>query len=193
MKKLIALAFCMVLALFFMMKPASFQGKTLDPTLQSEFLKALEDHLKSSVNYYYPNSAKIIDDIYFQGNVMKVLKTDDPKTEENEEKIEEYSSNITVAFIELEQQRDSMFIFKKADFYYYDLDKKEVLTSSQVFSNPEVKTFFDTYKDDINKKLSLFSEILLLFIISFLITVPILIMVFHNKGRSSIINIYLQE
>ncbi|MBS4190727.1 hypothetical protein KHA94_11080 [Bacillus sp. FJAT-49705] len=193
MKKRTTLTFCIVLALFFMMKPASFQGKTIDPTIQSEFLKALEDHLKNSMNYYYPNSAKIIDDIYFQGNVMKILKTDDPATEENEEMIEEYSSNITVAFIELEQQRDSIFIFKKADFYYYDLDKKEFLTSSQVFSNPEVKTFFDAYKDDIHKKLSLFSEILLLFILSFIITVPILIMIFHNKGRSSVINIYLQE
>lgn len=165
----------------------------MDGKAESKFSKALEEQLRNSEHYYHHDSARLVDGLSFQGTVIKILKTDDPETEENEEAIEEYTANLAVAFVKLEHLRDDLFVFNKTEFYYYDLDNGEFLTLSNVFANEEVKPFFDTYKNDIKKKLSLSSEILLLLCLSSLLIVPLLIMIFHNKGRSIRVHIHEYE
>lgn len=189
-KRIIALAFCIVLALSISMKPASYQAISMDADSKLAFLTALDEYLPSSVHYYHNGSVAMIDGLNFHGKILKVITRDNPKTEENEEVTEEYTSHIAIAFVEFEQLRDSLFLFKKTDFYYYDLDKKEFLTSNQVFINDEVKSFFKLYMQDIHKDITPFSQTLLMILISSILIVPILIMIFHNKGRSSIVNIY---
>ncbi|MBY0124288.1 hypothetical protein [Bacillus sp. S/N-304-OC-R1] len=194
MTKRIVWLLCAVLTLFLLLKPPShFQANGMDQKTESQFIKALEEQLRGSEHYYHQNSARIVDGLTFQGTVLKVLKTDVPETEENEEVIEENTANLVVAFVKLEHLRDELFVFNKTEFYYYNLDNGEFLTLSNVYGNDEVKSFFDTYKNDIKKKLSLSSEILLLILISSLIIVPLLIMIFHNKGRSTRVNIYEYE
>ncbi|MBN8201795.1 hypothetical protein [Bacillus sp. NTK034] len=151
---------------------------------EKEFEDIIEEHLRSTVHYYSEDSFSVIDAYGMQGQVTKVAASDDPKTSENEEEIEEYSSHIGIVFLELEQKRDDLFIFKKKDFFYYDFDKNEFLTASNVLGNESIRDFFELYADNIEKNITPFSKLMLLFLISFIVTVPLFIMIFHNRGRS---------
>ncbi|KAF0817208.1 hypothetical protein KIS4809_3903 [Bacillus sp. ZZV12-4809] len=151
---------------------------------EKEFEDILEEQLRSTVHYYNENSFSVIDAYGMQGQVTKAVTSDDPKTSENEEAIEEYTSHIGIVFLEFEQKRDDLFIFKKKDFFYYDFDKKEFLTASNVLGNDSIREFFERYVDDIEKRITLFSKLLFLFFLSFIITVPLAIMIFHNRSRS---------
>ncbi|MBU8880751.1 hypothetical protein BGM26_17505 [Bacillus sp. FJAT-29790] len=191
MKKLVMIfAFCMVLTLSTSLKPAFIHANSMDANSKVEFLNALNKQLSNTVHYYRQDSVQLIDGLDLQGKVVKVVKKDNPGTKENEEVTEEYTSHLAVAFVELEQVRDSLWAFKKTDFYYYDLDKKEFLTSSNVLMNGEVKSFFDSYVQNIDKSMTPFSQVLFMFFLSLIIIVPLLIMIFHNKGRSTSTNIY---
>lgn len=151
---------------------------------EKEFEDILEEQLRSTVHYYSENSFSVIDAYGMQGQVTKIVTSDDPLTSENEEVIEEYTSHIGIVFLELEQKRDDLFIFKKKDYFYYDFDKKEFLTASNVLGNESIREFFERYVDKIEKSITPFSKLLLLFFISFIITVPLAIMIFQNRGRS---------
>ncbi|KON86510.1 hypothetical protein AF332_06500 [Sporosarcina globispora] len=157
-------------------------GKAADS--EKDFEDILEKQLRSTVHYYNKDSLSVIDAYGMQGQVTKVVTPDDPSTSENEEKIEEYSSHIGIVFLELEQKRDGLYIFKKKDFFYYDFDKKEFLTASNVLGNESIREFFDLHVDDIEKSITPFSKFLFLFFLSFIIMVPLFIMIFHNRGRS---------
>ncbi len=151
---------------------------------QQALAGVLDGHLEKTVHYYNSQSAHIKDFISFKGNVVKIVKADNPSTPENEEKTEEYESVIAAGFIEYELKRDGLFIFKKRDIYYYDLEKEEFLTSANVFGNKEIKEFFQLYLHDMTKELTGSSLALVMLLLSFLIIVPVLIMIFHNKGQS---------
>lgn len=155
--------------------------------IQAEFSKALEEQLKTTINYYYENSGTIIDSMHMpKANIMKILETDDPDTPENEEKIEEYQADIAVAFVEFEQQRDTIFFFKKTEMYYYDLENEEFLTASNVFLNEEVKDFFNSYVKDLGKHITPMSVVITIgAIMVSILLIPLLIMIFHHKGGSS--------
>ncbi|WP_075981289.1 hypothetical protein [Bacillus massilinigeriensis] len=149
----------------------------------SEFAKALEDSLKDTINYYHENSSVILDSVDIQGNVFKTISADDPDTEENEEKTEEYTSHIIAGYIEYEQKRDSLFIFKKKDVYYYDLDKKEFLTASNVFGNEEIKSFFQKYMHHLEKEITPLSSTIAMIFISSILIFPLIILIFHHQGN----------
>ncbi|RBP91243.1 hypothetical protein DFO70_10821 [Cytobacillus firmus] len=151
---------------------------------EKEFEDILEEQLRSTVHYYSEDSFSVIDAYGIQGQVTKIVTSDDPQTSENEEEIEEYSSHIGIVFLELEQKRDGLFIFKKKDFLYYDYDNNEFLTASNVLGNESIRDFFELYADDIEKNITPFSKFLILFFLSFIITVPLFIMIFHNRGQS---------
>lgn len=144
----------------------------------------LDGHLQKTVHYYNEQSAIVKDFLSFKGNVVKVVKADNPSTPENEEKTEEYESSIAAGFVEYELKRDGLFIFKKRDIYYYDLEKEEFLTSANVFGNKEIKEFFQLYLHDMTKELTGSSLVLVMLLLSFIIIVPVMIMIFHNKGQS---------
>jgi hypothetical protein len=155
--------------------------------IQAEFSKALEEQLKTTINYYYENSGTIIDSMHMpKANIMKILETDDPDTPENEEKIEEYQADIVAAFVEFEQQRDTIFFFKKTEMYYYDLENEEFLTASNVFLNEEVKDFFNSYVKDLGKHITPMSVVITIGVIMVsILFIPLLIMIFHHKGGSN--------
>ncbi|UQX54027.1 hypothetical protein M5V91_25835 [Cytobacillus pseudoceanisediminis] len=80
---------------------------------EKEFEDILEEQLRSTIHYYSEDSFSVIDAYGMQGQVTKIVTPDDPQTSENEEETEEYSSHIGIVFLELEQKRDGLFIFKK--------------------------------------------------------------------------------
>jgi len=188
--RIITFVFCIVLLLTSMTKAEPVQAISMDSDNKLAFLLALDEHLAAATIYYQKGSVKMVDGLDLEGKITKLIKANDPNTEENEEVIEEYTSQIAVGFVEFNEIRDYFFTFKKKEFYYYDLDKKEFLTANQVFLNDEVKNFFKLYMDDIEKKQTAFSHTILLLLISLLIIVPVFAMIFHNKGRSSVVNIY---
>lgn len=186
---MVSLMALMVLSLFPQPSAAS-----LDSSVRSEFTQALEKQLQDSVNYYYSNSAIIKDSFELtSGSVMKIVNTDNPNTPEDEEVVEEYTSHIAVALVEYKQQRDTFFFFKKKEVFYYDVDKNEFLTSSNVFLNDEISEFFLSYLDELNKQITPISTFIIIVMLSLIIIVPVLIMIFHNPGRNSYINVYASQ
>lgn len=186
---MVSLMALMVLSLFPQPSAAS-----LDSSVRSEFTQALEKQLQDSVNYYYANSAIIKDSFELtSGKVMKIVNTDNPNTPEDEEVVEEYTSHIAVALVEYKQQRDTFFFFKKKDVFYYDVDKDEFLTSSNVFLNDEISEFFLNYLDELNKQITPLSTFIIIVMLSLIIIVPVLIMIFHNPGRNSYVNVYANQ
>ena len=183
--RLLALAFCIVLLVSGAMNLGTIQAMSIESENKLTFLLALDEHLKNNDSYYKKGSVTMVDGIDLDGTVRKILKTDDPNTEENEEVVEEYPAKIAVALVEFNQIRDRIFAFKKTDFYYYDLENQEFLKANDVFINEEIKRFFQLNMDQINKELTTFANTLLLLLISTIIIVPLLIMIFHNKGRST--------
>ena len=184
-KRLLGFAFCIVLLVTATMNLGTVKAMSIESENKLALLLALDEHLKTADSYYQKGSATFIDGIDLDGTVRKILKADDPRTEENEEVVEEYPAKIAVALVEFNQIRDRIFAFKKTDFYYYDLEKQEFLKANDVFINEEIKSFFLLNMDQINKELTTFANILLLMLISTIIIIPLLIMIFHNQGRST--------
>ncbi len=187
-KQLICLTFCIILTLAATMKIGHAEA-SMESSYKLAFLLAVDEQLKSS-ELYDKGSVTLIDGFNFAGEIIKVVK---PKTATSEEVTEEYTSQLAVGFVEYDEMRDSIFTFKTTAFYYYDLENKEFLNSNQVFINNEIKTFFDQYKFDIKKQSTVGSQIILMLLISFILTVPILIIIFHNKGRSTVVNRFQYE
>ncbi|MCA1031678.1 hypothetical protein LCL95_11640 [Bacillus timonensis] len=147
---------------------------------------ALNSKLKETVNYYDANSVKIVDSVSLKGEVFKVLMKDNPDTEENEEKIEKYQSNIIALLVEYQKKRDHIFYFDKTDIYYYDLDKNEFLILPNVIQNKEIEEFFSENLDNLHTSMQITTTFLsVLFIFLFIVIPPYFIMTFHNKSRSS--------
>lgn len=185
-KRLITLVFCTALLVAASMNLGSTQATAIESENKLAFLLALDKHLMKTDSYYKGGSVRIIDGVDLEGTVSKILQTDNPRTEENEEVIDEYTTQMVVAFVEFNQIRDHIFSFKKSEFYYYDLEKQEFLKANDVFMNKEVKSFFQSYMNDIHKELTTSSSaLLLLLIFSTTLIFPLLIMIFHNKGRST--------
>lgn len=172
-----------LLSIFF---PSSIEA-SMPSEVSKEFSKAIEEQISNTVNYYHKNSSTVLDSLYMQkADVMKILETDDPSTEENEEKIEEYQADIVVGFVEFEQQKDTIFFFKKTEIYYYDLENDEFLTASNVFINEEVKDFFNSHVDELGKHITPMSITIASVLILFsLLCIPLLILIFHHKGSNS--------
>ncbi|MFO1445361.1 hypothetical protein KDN24_19600 [Bacillus sp. Bva_UNVM-123] len=185
MRKLImSFVFCIILAL-------TTQTKLIQASMETEnrtaFLTALDEQLESSEHYFDKGSVSLVDGFHFTGTIVKVIT---PKTETKEEVVKEYTSQIAVGFVEFNEIRDQIFTFKTTAFYYYDLDNKEFLTASHVFLNEEVKEFFDLYKFDLKKQSTVGTQIVIMLLLSLIIIVPVLIMIFHNKGRSTVSTTY---
>ncbi len=93
------------------------------------------------------------------------------------------SVKIKALYISYTEQRDRFFHFTNKEIYYYDLDHNELLPSSSVVLNDELKAFIDDHKDELNRSIngpSLF--LILFFIFSFVIAGPFLTMVFHRPS-----------
>ncbi len=185
-KRLLGLAFCTILLVATIMSLATTKAMSIESENKLAFLLALDEYLQDKDSYYKNGSVKVVDGIDLDGTVRKIMKADDPSTKENEEVVEEYTAKIAVALVEFNQIRDQIFAFKKTDFYYFDLENQEFLKANDVFINEEVKSFFQLNMDQINKELTTVSTtLLLLLIFSTYIFIPLLIMIFHNRGRST--------
>lgn len=155
---------------------------------KGEFTKALNSLLKDTINYYHDNSITTLDVLQKeQADVVKVVKTDDPDTPENEEVIEEYQSDIFVALVEYEQKRDTFFTFKKKEMYYYDLENDQFLSPSSVFLNEEVEDFFQKNIESLGKHITPVSLIIAIIMISFIVLVPLVLMVFKRTSSAPIL------
>lgn len=149
------------------------------------FTQSLEKSLVKGNFYYDENSIEIMDSIQLDGNVTKVIKQDDPATEEDETNIETYKSNLIVALVQIKEKRDSVFYFNKKELYYYDVKNNEFLVYSTVHDNPEIEKFLHKYTSDLGKHLSIGSLLLLLIILSTPFILAYFIYVFHNEKKTN--------
>ncbi|WP_442595796.1 hypothetical protein [Neobacillus sp. D3-1R] len=145
------------------------------------FLKELEKKLQNDNTYYHENTVSLEQVISFKGDVTKVIKQDDPKTEENEEKVEVYPSTIIIALADYEEIRGHLFTFEKKDFYYYDAEKNEFLTNPNVIQNKQAEEFFKKYAESVGKEKTFLTNFLITFILFILVMVPWLIGLIHEK------------
>jgi hypothetical protein len=181
MKHLITL----VCTVFFVLAPF-FSTQAAGDGITEDFQNKLEERLQNEVNYYNKGSFEIDQALTMDGQIIKLISADDPKTEENEEKTEEYQSNFTIALVKYEQKRDSIFYFDNYDLFYYDNDKQEFLILSNIVQNKEAEAFFTEQISSVQKEVQPLSLILAIAMISLILIVPILIVIFHNKSNSTI-------
>ncbi|MFE8702389.1 hypothetical protein ACFYKX_17465 [Cytobacillus sp. FJAT-54145] len=166
--------------------PGMASAEKMSSESRSKFAPAVEEHLRNTINYYNPNSAVTLDSLEMEvADIYKIVKPDDPKTPENDEVIEEYTSHLVTVLVDYEIKRDTLFIFKKKEVIYYDITNDEILNSGNVFVNDEVKEFFQLYLDDLDKNITPLSLTIFMIALSLLVVIPIFIMIFHNKGNSS--------
>ncbi|MFT4412991.1 hypothetical protein ACLM5H_03930 [Fredinandcohnia humi] len=170
-------------AVFFLFLQPTFMGVNAASTENSDFIKSVNEKLKE-VNYYDEGSVQVVDSISKKTEVTKVITTDDPSTEENEEEIETYEANVVVASVEYKLKRDSLFYLQKHDFFFFDVDKKEFLMLSNVANDKEISTLYNEYIENLEGAgFTLSSNLLATCILLLTVLVaPLLIMVFHNKS-----------
>ncbi|MEL3972912.1 hypothetical protein AAEO50_11520 [Rossellomorea oryzaecorticis] len=135
-----------------------------DPIIDS-----IDEHLSEEA-YFKKGTVIVRDFVDITGEVMI-----------SEEETE--SVKIKALYISYTEQRDRFFHFTNKEIYYYDLDHNELLSSTSVVLNDDLKSFIDTHNDELNRSIngpSLF--LILFFIFSFVIIGPILTMVFHRPS-----------
>lgn len=145
------------------------------------FLKELEKKLQKENVYYHLNTVSFEKELSFKGDVTKIIKEDDPKTEENEEKVKVYPATIMIALANYEEIKGHLFTFKKKDFYYYDMDNNEFLSNPNVIQNKQAEEFFHKYSDSVGKEKTLLTNTLISLILLALLVVPLLIGLIHEK------------
>ncbi len=159
---------------------------TNDKKNLGDFSEKLESSLQSSENYYDEHTINILDAFQMEGEVVKVLQPDDPLTDEDEMKTEVSQSTITVAYVEFLKKRDSIFFFKKKEIFFYDTEKGQFLTFSNVSGNEEIKEYFDEHVHELKTTMqmsSLITYLVLLF--AFVLIIPLLIISFTRGGSRS--------
>lgn len=149
----------------------------------TDFTKSVNEKLKE-VNYYDEGSVDVVDSISKETEIVKVISTDDPETEENEEEIETYTANVVAGAVEYKLKRDSFFHMKKHDFYIYDVDNQEFILLSNVPEDKEIQELYNSVMEDADGGgITLSSNLLATFLLLLTVIVaPILIMIFHNKS-----------
>ncbi|WP_163098820.1 hypothetical protein [Peribacillus alkalitolerans] len=149
----------------------------------TKYSVTMEKYLEDTVHYYNDDTMKTLAMTEVYGTVTKILRLDDPSTEENEERIEKYKSNLVIAFVEYEQVRDSIFFFTKKEFLYYDKDRNEFLLPGNVLGNKEVKEFFNKYLEDMGKEIQ--TPSLLKFMVSLFLAlfIPVIILIMKEASH----------
>ncbi|MGR3766554.1 hypothetical protein [Rossellomorea sp. NS-SX7] len=120
---------------------------------------------------------------YFKKGTVTVRDFVDTNAEVMMSEDETESVKVKALYISYTEQRDSFFHFTNREIYYYDLDNNELLPSSSVVLNDDLKAFIDTHRDELNRSItgpSLF--LILFFLFSFIIVGPLLTMVFHRPS-----------
>jgi hypothetical protein len=172
---------CLVFLLFV------FSGSVF--AASDNFLNDLEGKLQKENAYYHKNTVTFDETISFQGEVTKVIKQDDPKTEANEQELETYQANLMVGLAKYQEIRGNLFTFDKKEFFFYDVDKEEFLTSQNVIQNKQAEDFFQQYMKSTGIEKSTFTEILIALLMLILIFIPWLIALIQGK-RMPEFNIY---
>jgi hypothetical protein len=145
------------------------------------FLNDLEEKLQTENAYYHKNTVSFEETISFQGEVTKVTKQDDPKTEANEQELETYQANLSIGLAKYKEIRGNLFTFDKKEIYFYDVDKKEFLTNQNVIQNKQAEDFFQEYMKSTGTEKSTFTEVLIALLLLILIFIPWLIALIQGK------------
>jgi hypothetical protein len=149
--------------------------------VSDDFLSDLEENLRTENVYYHKNTVVFEETISFQGEVTKITKQDDPKTEANEQELETYQTNLMVGLAKYQEIRGNLFTFDKKEIYFYDSDKKEFLTSQNVIQNKQVEDFFQQYMKSTGTEKSTFTKIIIALLMLILIFIPWLIAIIQGK------------
>lgn len=146
------------------------------------FTGALDEKL-SEESYYHKGSVNVIDSLSKEVEIMKVVSTDNPDTDEDESEIKTYTSNVTVGIVEYKLKRDSIFFLKRQEIFFYDTDNKEFLMFSDVANDADIEAFYNKYSDDVNSSIAGTTSLLnILLIVGVILIAPLLIMIFHTKA-----------
>lgn len=153
--------------------------------VSQQFLQELDNRLEQEISYYHEGSVKVLDALTMDGEVTKTISTDDPVTEENEEKVETYQSNFTIALVEFQEKRDGFIYYDKTELYFWDNENNEFLTFSNIAKNERASDFFENYSESLHKEMQLTSLIIFMIMLSIVIAVPVLITLFFAPARST--------
>ena len=172
MKKLISL---IIMALLLMVTTVpAFAAESVS----EEVYKGMEERISGSYSYYDEGSAEVKDSQTFttnqvdqDGNVVGEIQ-------------------LKVMFVEFNEVRDSIFFYTGHELLYYDETNQQFIDASSIELTNEITAFTDQYSKETGKHFNTSSQVLYIILLSFVVIVPILIMLFHNTGRSYITNFY---
>ncbi|HWO76762.1 MAG TPA: hypothetical protein VNM69_12805 [Bacillus sp. (in: firmicutes)] len=147
-------------------------------SVSEEVYKALEERISGSFSYYDGGSAEVKDRQTFttnqvdkEGNVVGEIEVD-------------------VMFVEFNEVRDNIFYYTGHELLYYDATNKQFIDTASIELTDEITAFTDQYSDETGKHFNTSSQVLYIILLSSVVIVPVLIMIFHNSGRSYITNFY---
>ncbi|MET3698534.1 hypothetical protein SAMN05877753_109174 [Bacillus oleivorans] len=147
-------------------------------SVSEEVYKGLEDRIGGSFSYYDQGSAEVKDLQSFstnqvdkEGNVIGEIQLD-------------------IMFVEFNEVRDNIFFYTGHELLYYDQTNKQFIDSATIEVTDEIEAFTKSYSDETGKHFNTSSQVLYIILLSSVVIVPVLIMIFHNTGRSYITNFY---
>lgn len=172
MKKLVSL-FITALLITFLAIPAGAAVAVSDDVYSS-----LEERVDGQFSYYDAGSAKVKD---LQTFTTNTIDKDGNVVGEIE---------LNAMFVEFKEVRDTIFFYTGHELFYYDATNKTFIDSSSIEVTDEIKAFQNQYKDETGKHFNKSSMALYLVLLSSIVIVPVLIIFFHNTGRTYITNFY---
>jgi len=143
--------------------------------VSQQFLEALDSKLAQEVSYYHEGSVEVLDALTMDGEVTKTI----------EDNVETYESNFTIAYVEFQEKRDGFIYYDKTELYYWDNEKNEFLTFSNVAKNERASDFFESYSKALHKDMQITSLIIFMAMLAILIGVPIILTIVFAPSRST--------
>ncbi|MGE8204441.1 hypothetical protein ACQKP0_07725 [Heyndrickxia sp. NPDC080065] len=137
---------------------------------ENVMMDQVEKALKEEFTYYDNHSAKVLDEMETNTNVI-----------ENEEK---YEKNIKVLYISFQEVRGEIYYWDNSQIYYYDVAENKMIDSSKIEINDSINTFIKKHDNVGEKEIRTGSFLILMTSIILLVIVPLIIAFFHNGSRS---------
>lgn len=173
MKKLLSLFITALLTLLLAV-PASAAVSVSD-----DVYNALEKRFDGLFSYYDEGSVAVKD---LQSFTTNQLDSEGNVTGEIQ---------VDAMYVEYKEERDRFFYYTGHEIQFYDATNGVFVESSSFEVTPDIQAFQDQYKDATGKHFNAGSTVLyMVLLLGTIVVVPVLIILFHNTGRSYITNFY---
>lgn len=160
-----------------------------DKTLLEQKTKEFEEKMKAEQITFIEKGlkeAKTLEEVEkVKSDAAKLLKKEKEKFKEEstsyiQEKIKTETKDVVMISASYQLIRDNLFIFNKHEFYYYDINKKELIPNEKLMGVKEVETFEEQYKAHTKTKESPMNTVYMLGLLTIMCVYPVI----RGKGKA---------